>query len=88
MSDVVERRIIVVREGDIFLRDLGGTPSPMLLDICNDGRAHEAWARTLEGGTVQWRARDDAFDADNKPADVPYVRVIAGLNPRYHADGF
>jgi hypothetical protein len=86
------RQIIVVREGDVFLRDLGGIPSPMLLDLCNDGRAHEAWANVYPGRkpgeeSVQWRARDDEYDAVHKPASTPYVRVIAGRNP-YYKDSF
>jgi hypothetical protein len=78
---------IVVRDGDILLRHLGGIPSPNLLDLCNDGQAHEAWPcewPNAEGGvSVQWRSRDDAWDAEHKPADVPYVFVRAGRNPRY-----
>ena len=82
-----QRRIIVVAANDPALTDLGGLPSPMLLDLCNDGRAHEAWPMSIgESGAIQWRARDDAYDADHKPAGQPYVMVMAGLNPRYRDD--
>ena len=65
----------VIRDGDfVFQRHLGGIPTPMLIDVCNDGKAHEAW-RTADG---VWRYRDDKYDAENKPADVPYVKVIVG----------
>ncbi|MEY2667633.1 MAG: hypothetical protein RJA59_271 [Pseudomonadota bacterium] len=79
---MTERRIIVVRADDPRLRDLGGFPTPALLDVCNDGKAHEAWANPMDD-TVQWRLRDDVWDATHKPTDVPYVRVMAGLNPRF-----
>lgn len=81
-------RIIVVREGDIFMRHLGGFPTPMLMDLRSDGKAHEAWPYAIEGDpkNPQWRARDDAFDAVHKPADQPYVRVLVGLDPRRDDD--
>jgi hypothetical protein len=79
-----EPMFIIVRDGDIFLRHLGGIPTPRLLDLCNDGRGHEAWAVRAADGTVEsWRAREDAYDALNKPADESYVLVQAGRNPRY-----
>jgi hypothetical protein len=69
--------ILVIAEDDkILMRHLGGLPSPMLIDLCSDGRAHEAWC-----WNGQWRARDDRFDATHKPADMPYTRVIVGRNP-------
>ena len=37
--------------------------------------------------SVQWRARDDEYDAVHKPASTPYVRVTAGRNP-YYKDSF
>jgi len=86
----VSDRIIVVREGDIFMRHLDGLPTPMLMDLCNDGKAHEAWPYHLEGRSdnsdLQWRARDDAFDAVHKPADQPYIWVLVGLDPRRDPD--
>ncbi len=82
MRDHAERPThIVVRDGDIFLRHRGDLPAPMLLDLCNDGKAHEAWPMAWPDGNVQWRARDDAWDVDHKPVDVAYRLVRAGLNP-------
>ena len=70
-------RVLVIRADDkILMRHLGGLPSPMLIDLCSDGKAHEAWC---EDG--YWRARDDKYDAKHKPADTPYTQVIVGLNP-------
>lgn len=69
-------RILIIKEGDFRQRHLGGIPSPMLMDLCSDGKAHEAWC---EDG--YWRARQDDYDARHKPADVAYERVIVGLNP-------
>ena len=70
---------LVIREGDfMFCRHLGGIPTPALIDACNDGKGHEAW-RTVDG---IWRLRDDVYDAENKPADVTYRRVMVGRNPR------
>jgi hypothetical protein len=75
---------LVVRAGDVFERRLEGMPTPGLIDACGDGRAHEAWPAVYPDspGFVQWRLRDDAYDATHKPAAVPYVRVRVGLNPR------
>ena len=75
---------LVIRDHDIWARHLGGDPTPALIDACNDGRAHEAWPATYPDspGWVQWRLRDDAYDAEHKPADVPYTKVQVGLNPR------
>jgi len=68
----------VVRSGDfLFMRHLGGMPTPALVSACSDGRPHEAW-RTADG---IWRLRDDEYDAEHKPADVEYVKVIVGRNP-------
>lgn len=71
-------RILVIdaSDGIRMLHHLGGLPSPMLIDLCSDGKAHEAWC-----SDGYWRARDDAYDATHKPADVPYTKVIVGLNP-------
>ena len=74
---------LVVAEDDIRLKHLGGLPTPALLDACNDGRAHEAWPMDWGNGDIQWRLRDDTFDATRKPADVPYTKVRAGKNPYY-----
>ena len=80
---------IVVRDGDFLLRHLGGLPTPGLLSLCNDGRAHEAWAvRATDGHVECWRARDEAYDAVNKPADEPYILVRAGHNPHYQEPNF
>jgi hypothetical protein len=84
-----EPMFIVVRDGDFLLRHLGGLPTPMLLSLCNDGRAHEAWAvRATDGRVECWRARDDVYDAKNKPADEPYVLVRAGRSPHYKEPTF
>jgi hypothetical protein len=84
-----EPMFIIVRAEDILLRHLGGLPTPMLLDLCNDGRGHEAWpVRDANGNIVSWRARDDAYDAKNKPVDEPYVLVRAGRNPDYQEHAF
>jgi hypothetical protein len=70
-------RVLVIDANDkIRMRHLGGLPSPMLIDLCSDGRPHEAWC-----SDGYWRAREDDYDAVHKPADVPYTRVIVGLNP-------
>lgn len=81
-----EPYLIVVRPGDVFMRHLGGVP--MLIDLCNDGKSHEAWPQTFPDspGYVQWRARDDKYDAANKPADVEYRMVRVGRNPDYNKE--
>lgn len=61
---------------------LEGLPTPRLLDACNDGKAHEAWPNQLAPDFIQWRLRDDRYDAEHKPADVPYTRVFAGRSDR------
>jgi len=84
----VNSRIIVVREDDRLMRHLGGFPTPMLMDLCDDGKAHEAWPYNPEGWKdgPQWRARDDAFDVIHKPADQPYVMVLVGEDPHRDRD--
>ncbi len=81
MATVNDPYIIVVAKGDnVFLRHLGGFPTPRLIDECNDGKPHEAWPNKV-GDTIQWRARDDEYDRVHKPADVPYQWVRVGRNP-------
>lgn len=72
---------IVVEYRGVFTdprRPLEGIPTPRLLS--EGHRPTEAWPVT-SGSTTIWRARDDAYDAIHKPADVPYTLVIAGRAP-------
>lgn len=72
-------RVLVIRADDkIRMRHLGGLPSPALIDLCSDGKPHEAWC--ADG---YWRARDDVYDFVHKPDDMAYTRVLVGLNPSY-----
>jgi hypothetical protein len=87
MSDTIDpywRKLnLVVVERGVFgwkpVKELG-FPTPMLIDLSNDGKYHEAWPAPL-GTEIQWRARDDAYDAKHKPADVPYRMVMVARPP-------
>lgn len=68
-----EPTLVVFRADDPYREPLLGMPTPLLIQ--------EAWHRSTEAWLRdgwQWRMRDDAFDAANKPADVDYVRVRVG----------
>jgi hypothetical protein len=84
-NETIERydrnpHIIVIDARDhIAIRHLGGMPTPALIDICNDGRGHEAW-RTESG---IWRLKDDAYDAKQADFDGTYTKVIVGISPYY-----
>ena len=85
----VQKIVAAVRDG-MRIRILEGLPTPHLMALCADGREHEAWRKEWPSsdGTVlvQWRARDDVFDAVHKPADQPYIKVVVGLNPDWPED--
>lgn len=80
LNDPPVEKVVTVLDA-VTYKVLGHVATPRLLSVTSDGTPALAWE--YEGA---WRVADDKFDAQHKPADVDYTRVLAGLMPRRTRD--
>lgn len=64
---------VVVRSKGFVYEVLGDTPTPALIDACNDGKPHDAYQHPETGF---WRLRDDKYDAPGTEYQPVYVAHV------------
>ena len=65
---------VVLESHGFSYRVLGDTPTPALIDACNDGRPHDAYQHPETGF---WRLADPKYD----PPGTVYTKVRVGHVP-------